>query len=518
MLKKQIWQFAFVYCLFFLITGCYSKIENNYRLINREPSIFPDYSGVTIPPNIAPLNFKINEIGKFFRIRVCDSSDSEILSFLSLNGGVKFPRRKWKKILNVYRGNQISVYIFSADYHNCFSNKYSPIKMYISDKEIDPYLTYRVIHPGYYSWYKMKIVQRCLENFNERSLIDNSLLDNNCINCHSFKQNDPGQFLVHFRGSKGGTYFVEKGQIKRRELKTENMPLGATYPSWHPGGKYIAFSSNQVNQSFYARFPEIIEVYDRISDLIFYDLEKNALCYISDNDLVRRIETFPHWSPDGKYLYYCSSLGIDQDINVESISKIHYDLMRRPFNQETAIFGEPEMVYYASGLNKSVSFPRVSPDGRYLVFTLHENGTFPIWHKEADLYLLDIENRKVHTMNINSDETESYHSWSANGKWLVFSSKRVDGRTTFPFIVYFESPEKIGKPFILPQKNPNFYNNMLKSFNIPEFVLGKIKFNPESFARASNQESTNAILKNEENIPHIKNIDNPPSGEIRIHE
>lgn len=102
-------------------------------------------------------------------------------------------------------------------------------------------------------------------------------------------------------------------------------------------------------------------------------------------------------------------------------------------------------------------------------------GNFSIWHKEADLWLLDLqtgENRPL--TEVNSDETESYHSWSSNSRWFVFSSRRIDGLYTRPFIASIDENGKVSKPFLLPQRNPDYYLESLYSFNIPEFANGTI--------------------------------------------
>jgi dipeptidyl aminopeptidase/acylaminoacyl peptidase len=176
-------------------------------------------------------------------------------------------------------------------------------------------------------------------------------------------------------------------------------------------------------------------------------------------------------------------------MDLSDIKKIHYNLERRSFDSESGVFGKAELVFNATDLNKSVSFPRLSPDGKCLIMTLSDYGTFPIWHQEADLYLLNLQDSSCTNMSLNSKMTESYHSWSSNGRWLVFSSKRIDGRSAAPFFAYISEEKHIGKPFVLPQSDPLFYRKFLESFNIPEFVTGKMSVTPRDFARAIKQKS-----------------------------
>ncbi len=464
---------------------------------NRMPVIEPDYADVTIPPNIAPMNFCINEEGNSFKVIASSASSGYQINMNSRNGIIRFPEKSWKKLLGESKGDKITMRIFSFK-KNKKVEEYSPVNMYVSNDPIDPYLVYRLLYPGYYSWSHIKIVQRSIESFSEESLFDNQVMEKNCANCHSFNGNSADRFMIHIRGSLGGTYFVEDGKITRTDPKIDAMPGGATYPSWHPDGRFMAFSSNQVRQSFYSIPEKSIEVFDLVSSLILYDREKNEIITISDRDTTKYLQTFPSWSSDGKYLYFCRAIQNISSSNpeLEQIMKTHYDLARKSFDPESRTFGETEIVFNASAINKSISFPRVSPDGRYLVFTLSDYGTFPIWHKEADLYLLDLQTGAVDKMNINSDKTESYHTWSLNSRWLVFSSKRLDGRSARPFFAHIDSAGRQGKEFVLPQRDPSLYSRMLESFNIPEFVNGRIKVTPRDFAKASRQESLKAIPGN----------------------
>ena len=470
-----------------LLNGCRTGEGEKFIEINREPALEPDYSGVTVPLNIAPLNFKINEDGRFFRINAVSSNGSHI-TVKSSDGIIQFPLRSWRKLLEGAQNGKIEVEVISGN-KNGNTTKYNSFNINVADEPMDPYICYRLLYPGYEIYHQLKIIQRSVSDFRETSVVENQLLDNNCINCHSFNRNRSDKFLFHVRGSKGGTYFVDGDKIKRINLKTREMKYGAVYPAWHPDGRYVAFSSNNIMQSFHASTEENIEVTDLAASLVLYDTEKNEMSAIVKKDSAKYMETFPEWSADGKYIYYCRSLQYKEGADFKTIK---YDLVRRSFDTELKTFGEAELVFDARSINKSVSFPRVSPDGKYLAFTLHDFGNFSIWHKEADLYIIDLQSGKTEKMPLNSDETESYHCWSSNGKWLVFSSKRGDGLTARPYFAYFDSPDNIGKPFVLPQKDPTLYCNMILTFNKPEFVNGLIIQGPRSFERASKGNPINA--------------------------
>ncbi len=461
------------------VAGCTANNNNVQVEAGREPVLEPDYQGVTVPANIAPMNFRINEEGRSFKL-VASSAGFKV-SIKSSDGIIRFPGKSWKKLLEASKGDKISVDIISEDKKG-IKTRFSPVSIFVADDPVDPWLCYRLLYPGYESYLQLKIIERSTESFRERSLAENQLLDNNCINCHSFCRNDPDRFLLHVRGTSGGTYFTEGNKVIRRDLKASGMKYGAVYPAWHPDGDLVAFSSNSIVQGFHASGEYNIEVTDLASSLVVYNIGKNEMSPVEESDSVTYMDTFPEWSPDGKYLYFCRA---EQTNDSSDFARINYNLVRKAFDRGSFSFGRAEVIYDAQSIGKSVSFPRISPDGRYLVFTLHNNGNFSIWHKEADLYLTDLETGNTSRMSINSDETESYHSWSSNGRWLVFSSKRDDGLTARPYFAYFSKTGQVGKPFVMPQKDPTLYRREIKTFNKPEFITGKVKINPRDYERAS---------------------------------
>lgn len=480
MINKIVFSQILFFVLVLFFSGRCGSQKNEIFKVDREPVIEPDYAGVTIPQNIAPLNFGIKEDGKTFRLTASSGNGYQV-SIKSADGIIRFDQKSWKKLLTGNPGGKISIDIISEN-NDGMRTKFNPIDLIYVNDPIDPYLCYRLLYPGYEAYLQIKIIQRSTESFWERSLVENQLLNTNCINCHTFCRNDPEKYLLHVRGSLGGTYFVEGKEITRRDLKTSEMKYGAVYPAWHPNGKIVAFSSNNIVQSFHASQEFNIEVTDLASSLVVYDIEKNEMSPIEESDSVKYMETFPEWSPDGGYLYYCRARQTDDS---SDFKRIKYDLVRKTFDQTSFVFGKAEVVFDALSIDKSVSFPKISPDGQYLVFTLHNNGNFSIWHREADLYLLNIQTGKVDRMNINSNETESYHGWSSNGKWIVFSSKRDDGLTARPYFAYFGPAGQVGKPFVLPQKDPTMYNRQVKTFNKPEFVKDRISAGPRDFEHAA---------------------------------
>lgn len=480
--------------IFFLITisGTFSYIFINNKNISgftsfdQVPVIEPDYSGTVIPPNIAPLNFTIKETGRKFSVRI-HSENGKSINISCKNGNVKIPINKWKKLLNQNKGNELFFDIYSKNEANK-RIKYKTFKNRIADEEIDNYLVYRLIHPGFILWGKMGIYQRNIQNFDESPVMLNRTTEDNCMNCHSFCKNNGEVMLFHLRAQFGGTMIIRDGDIKKVNTKTPETLSAGVYPSWHPNGSLVAFSVNKIQQYFHVNPEKRIEVLDLASDIILYDVGKNIVSTSKSISTKKSFETFPTWSPDGNFLYFCSAPAKPPN----EFDQIKYDLLRIAFNQETHEFGEIDTIIFSNKTGLSVSFPRISPDGQYILFCMSEYGNFTIWHPESDLYIFDLANKKIMKPDINSMETESYHTWSSNGRWIVFSSRRIDGLFTRPYFAYFGKNGKTGKPFLLPQKNPDFYQIFLKSYNIPELIKNPVAASTWHLNKIAHKEAINA--------------------------
>jgi Tol biopolymer transport system component len=461
---------------------------------DKYPQIFPEYIDVTIPPNIAPLNFIIKEPGESFAVRISSKNGNDI-KVSGKSPSIQINISDWNKMLALNQGEVLNVEVFCRNEGKW--TKYKTIKHQISKDNIDSYLTYRLINSAYVLWFKMGLYQRNLENFDESPIIQNKSLSNACVNCHSLSKNNPEKFMFHIRSKFAGTLIYIEGKLEKVETKTDYTLASAAYGAWNPNGRHIAFSVNQINQNFYVFKDQSNEVSDKYSDLIVYDTQTKQIT-TSPKVSTRSRENLPEWSADGKYLFYISAPEALDD-SARLITK--YSLMGIDYDPEKNIWGEVDTIISARETGKSITFPRASPDGRFLVFCLTNYGYFTIHHKESDLCILDLKTGDYRVASeINSDETESYHSWSTNGRWLIFSSRRIDGVHTRTFIAHVDENGKFGKPFVLPQKNPDFYNNYLLNFNRPELMTGKIKVSPQKIRDAVRENAVPVIFDTKVNI------------------
>lgn len=455
--------------------ACHPEVSGSMDI---RPEIFPDYKEVTIPSNIAPLNFSIiSDQGDAWTAVIL--SDGCKVSMHSSDGLFSFRKGQWRKLLD--GTGKLEVQINEKRSDGWFA--YQPFEIYVSEDEIDPYLTYRLITPGYSLWREMSLCQRNLENFAEKTIYANTQGKGNCINCHSFCERDAESMLFHMRSELAGTYIFKDGMKEKLDTRTDHTISSLVYPYWHPSGRYVAFSVNKTNQFLHTTDPDRIEVFDEASDVVVYDVGKHQIITSDMLSGEAFFETFPTFSPDGRGLYFCSSKAADP--MPQMYKEARYSLCRIDFDPDDCSFGEvTDTLYNAMTEGGSVSYPRISPDGRFLVFTLSEYGNFSIWHKDADLYCIDLQNGDMKPMlAANSPDVESYHSWSSDSRWLVISSRRDDGLYTRPYICHVGEDGQVGKPFLLPQKDPmDFYDSQMYSYNIPEFTTNRIKLTGREIA------------------------------------
>ncbi len=457
--------------LILLLQACGAKVPSeNVETSTETPKLIPDFTSLIIPPNIAPMNFEVDMPDEEYVAKVTGADGQSIVA-----GGnpIKWDMKAWHKLLEASKGKDIAYDIYIK---NDGRWKLYQFTNHVAEEPIDTHLSYRLIEPSYVQYSGMSINMRDLTSFDEEVVYSSpnpcDERRGQCVNCHVPRnqyRDHSSQF--HVRKTKGGTVIMAGDSVRKINLKTDSTISAGVYPAWHPTLDLIAYSTNETKQKFFKKGERKVEVFDDSSDLILYDMKTHEVTNIASDPML--LETFPGWAPDGKKLYY-SVARYPEGVTPETVGKnsdrIRYDIVSLSFDLSSRQFSKPDTVVYATADSLSALLPRISPDGKYLLYCLAPFGTFHIWHKDSDLYMMDLSTGATRPLNdANSDDTESYHSWSSNSRWIVFSSRRDDGSFTRPYIAYISPDGKDSKAFVVPQESPAYYRELMKSYNVPEF-------------------------------------------------
>ena len=474
------------------------SVPEGARESGEEAKIFPDYRGVVIPPNISPLNFKILNDGE----RYVTTISGEKAGTITVRGrDVKLPSKEWKALVEANKGSGI-VYTVNVKRKGEWL-KLAQFKGTVAEDPIDDYMVYRLLAPSYEFYTAFSIRQRNLSTGEDREVYNNRMHYNpkeqQCMNCHQFQNYRTENWQMHVRQVLGGTLVVTGDESRKVNLKTDSTMSAGVYPAWHPTEKLIAYSVNRTRQFFHEKNIQKLEVQDPLSDLILYDIDKNEVSKVAADPLA--FETFPAWSPDGKTLYYSSArqpeiATLPSDSIAICFDQIRYDLMRKSFDPSTKSFGPEELVYDAKSQDLSAMEARISPDGRFLLFSLGGYGTFHIWHRDSDLWVMDLESGESRSLTeANSNDADSFHNWSSNGRWIVFTSRRDDGLFSRVYFSYFDREGNAHKPFMLPMKDLSGHKDEVYSYNVPEFCVEPIRQSVKDLSRMIEQDAKQAEFK-----------------------
>lgn len=436
--------------------------------VHRPPRLSPDYFDLLIPPNVAPLNFAVAEPDVVrHRVRLTGEAGQPV-EVAGRSASVEIPDARWSEILKANIGRSLFVEV-SVQSKDGVWRSFDRVTNRVSSDVMDGHLVYRLLRPVYNIYGPIGIYQRNLSTFEERPLLENRNLENGCLNCHTFLAHRPETMALHIRHKGAGNPML---LIRSNEVARVDKTSG--YLSWHPSGRLLAFSLNKFALFFHTA-GETRDLYDGASDLGIYRVDSNSVVSVSAIAQPGRLETWPAWSPDGRYLYFCAA----PKLKMERLKQIRYDLMRIRYDLDQDRWGEPETLVAARETRLSAAQPRPSPDGRWLLFSLAPYGNFPAYQPGSDLYLMDLQNLQWRRLEINSDVSDSWHSWSSNSRWVVFSSKRRDGLFTRPYLTHMSEEGVFSKPVLLPQRDPRFYDAFDRTYNLPEFIQAPVAVTPQ---------------------------------------
>lgn len=453
-----------------LMASCASTPEQVSK-VNQLPDIYPDYIGVTIPADIAPLNFNLaDEDIDCMDVVARGSKGGE----LHTNGDwADFDIADWQALTQQNQGGKITLAV-------CVEKdgqwtQYNDFDIYVSKDNIDEWgLTYRRIKPGYEVGGDIGIYQRNLSNFDETAILAETVVPGRCFNCHTANRTNPNRITLQMRGEGGGTMIQKDGKQAWVETKTDSTKAAGSYSYWHPQGDYVAMAVNSVHQSFFTGTGQRIEVYHKFSNVEVLDTRTNELI-LSPLLQTEDLEIFPAFSHDGKWLYYSTSKPCKVPAEYE---KVKCSICRIGFDAEKGQFGlQVDTLLNGPATDKSYVLARPSYDGRWLMYCVSSRGNFPVSQDDADLWLMDLKTGKTRALTeVNSQQCEAYHNWSDNSRWFVFSSKREDGMYTKLYLACIDEQGRVSKPFLLPQRNPRkYYQELMDAYNVPDFTKTKVE-------------------------------------------
>lgn len=443
--------------------------------------IDPDYRDVTIPPNIAPPNFVIAKEGRRFAADI-RSPHGAVLRLRSCTGSIVIPRGAWRAMLNENRGESLSVTISIRNASGVW-NVYRPFQVFIAAEPIDPWCAFRIIKPIYLRGEDVGVWQRDLESYRMRELAHGRTFGYGCVNCHTFLNRDPDRMILSTRSKK-----YHNGALVAGPDRAVKLDIKFGYPVWHPNGTFITYVDFDVFEFLHSARNEFLDVFDMRSSIALFDLSTETVTMKPDIMGPRVLETYPAWSPDGRTLYFCSAPMLWENLNTVppvNYEKVKYSLCRIGYDPVLKVWSPADTVLSAEKTGRSILQPRVSPDGRFILFCMCDYSVFPTYQKSSDLYILDLSTNRYNRLACNSGEAESWHSWSSNSRWIAFSSKRDDGEFTRTYISYIDSEGNARKPFLIPQKNPTFYKNFLRAMNVPEFITGPVRISERKLGAAA---------------------------------
>ncbi|MGD0123981.1 MAG: tetratricopeptide repeat protein [Terriglobia bacterium] len=311
-----------------------------------------------------------------------------------------------------------------------------------------------------------------------------------CANCHSFSRDGKTMGMdMDGPGNDKGLYAIvpvkPQMSIDVKDMVTWNpshdRQVGLNRVGFmsqvSPDGQYVVTTVTSADQppqnNFYVvnfedyRFLQVF--YPTRGILAWYSRHTGQREPLPGADDPRYVQTDGVWSPDGKFLVFARAEAKNpygpegvtaRYANDPNEVQIQYDLYRIPFNG--GLGGLPEAIVGASGNGMSNTFPKVSPDGRWIVFVECHNGQ--LMRPDSQLYIVPTQGGQARRMRCNTSRMNSWHSFSPNGRWLVFSSKSRSPYTQM-YLTHIDA-EGNDRPAILID-DATAAN---RAVNLPEFV------------------------------------------------
>jgi tetratricopeptide (TPR) repeat protein len=447
-------------CWYFLIRSddedVYAKLWNpktSYTGIN---IIYPQ-NNTLFPPEIASPTFSWNEN---------DNSSSSWIVIADIDGKIEYSSEllttnkwkadssDWEQLKRLSKEKDLRISILGTNYNKTMPSlpkilAGGSINIRTSKDSVSASIFYRAVPlPFSFAVENLETISWRLGDISSygkpKTILENMPV---CGNCHSFSRDSKVIGMDVDYANDKGSYFISSIK-KKTEMTWENIITWNDFKredgeftfgllsQISPDGKYAV--STVKDRSIFVRIPNLSysQLFFPIKGILaVYDRELKRFRQLPGADDKDYVQSNPTWSPDGKFLLFAKT----KVHNIEDIDKykeailpieiakdfiegkqgFQYDIYKIPFNGGLGGTAVPLEGAYNNGMSNF--FPKISPDGKWVVFTQAKN--FMLLQPDSKLYIMPASGGKPRLMNCNLDSMNSWHSWSPNGKWLLFASK-----------------------------------------------------------------------------------------------
>ncbi len=450
-----------------------SALPSDYETCYRETlpaqrlTLLRPYDGASFPRNIAPPLFQWQDTeNDLWRLSIRPAGQNEPLHVITRRTSWRPDARTWEAIKSAKTGEWIDLEVrglkrtSGGDAEVWMDSSRFRVSTYPADRLI----VYRMVTPLFHGYKTPDIHYRFIDSFDADQFLPGE--QTYCTNCHSFPVSPDipsedidlaiavrDQLVPETQRRILGLY-----NMGSRSAKTLN--INSFFMTWDPEGTRVAVTGGYRVSVRPLITLETQEFYVLTADILIVDSETLEVFPLTGASTPENMESFPTWSPDGKTIVFARAEEISME---EGFAERRYNLYKVPYNDGKG--GEATPIPGASHNEMSNFAPRFSPDGKWLVFNKCDWSSLVA--PSSDLWIMSTEDgAEPRPLECNVPYAmDSHHSWSSNGRWLLFASKRDDGIFARIYLTEIDEDGHASPPVELPCKD-----DTMMCFNVPEFL------------------------------------------------